>query len=144
MMLEIDERRRMQVIVRGAVQGVGFRLFIYRLACEMGLAGWVSNGGEGVLIEVEGPYHVLEEFLRQIQANPPRASIYQLESHFITSDGLETFEIRQSSQQGQKSTLILPNIATCPHCGPHLELWNGRGEIQAAHAALPPAGSRST
>jgi acylphosphatase len=53
------ERRRLRVEIQGAVQGVGFRPYIYRLATELGLAGWVRNDPQGVFIEVEGPPHAL-------------------------------------------------------------------------------------
>ncbi|HEY4485961.1 MAG TPA: acylphosphatase, partial [Nitrospiria bacterium] len=50
----MDEFKRIQITIRGAVQGVGFRPFIYRLAIEMGLTGWVANSGQGVFIQTEG------------------------------------------------------------------------------------------
>jgi hydrogenase maturation protein HypF len=53
---------RLRVTVRGAVQGVGFRPFVYRLASELKLKGWVSNSSQGVFIELEGPRVMLDEF----------------------------------------------------------------------------------
>ena len=54
---------RLKIIVRGAVQGVGFRPFVYRLATELELNGWVSNSAQGVFIEVEGGRDLLPKFL---------------------------------------------------------------------------------
>ena len=60
--------------VRGVVQGVGFRPFVYRVACELHLCGWVLNGEEGVEIHVEGPEPALEEFQRLLNTSAPPAS----------------------------------------------------------------------
>ncbi|NBC16460.1 MAG: carbamoyltransferase HypF [Bacteroidetes bacterium] len=107
---------RLRVVIRGAVQGVGFRPFVYRLATERGLAGWVCNGAEGVVIEVEGPGEVLREFLLRIEPEaPPRAFIQSLESAHLDPVGYEGFTIRPSTD-GPKTTLILPDVATCPDC----------------------------
>ena len=56
-----SERQCLRVAIRGAVQGVGFRPFIFRLASELGLAGWVNNSVQGVFLEVEGPRSQLEQ-----------------------------------------------------------------------------------
>jgi len=61
-----EGRSRYQIHVRGTVQGVGFRPFIYRLARDLGLAGWVRNDSSGVVIEVEGPRECLERFLERL------------------------------------------------------------------------------
>jgi len=57
------ERHRLSIVIRGAVQGVGFRPFVYRLATDMQLTGWVSNSPQGVFIEVEGTPVALDSFL---------------------------------------------------------------------------------
>ena len=67
------------MIVRGAVQGVGFRPFVYRLATELKLNGYVSNTAQGVFIEVEGRRNFLEQFQRRIQTEkPPRAIVQSI------------------------------------------------------------------
>ena len=67
--------QRLKAVVRGAVQGVGFRPFVYRLATELGLAGWVKNSAQGVFIEVEGERGALDQFmLRFEKSKPPRAT----------------------------------------------------------------------
>jgi len=108
---------RLRVTVRGAVQGVGFRPFIYRLATELGLAGIVTNTTQGVVIEVEGAPELLETFLLKIeQEKPPHTSIQSLESTYLDPAGFTSFEIRPSKAQGPKRAQVLPDIATCPEC----------------------------
>ena len=109
--------QRLRVVIRGAVQGVGFRPFIYRLATGLKLVGWVNNSPQGVFIEVEGPRPTLEEFLLRIEREkPPRAFIQSLEPSFLDLTGFTGFEIRPSDESGTKTALILPDIATCPDC----------------------------
>jgi hydrogenase maturation protein HypF len=109
--------QRLKVSVRGAVQGVGFRPFIYRLATQLGLNGWVSNSAQGVFIEAEGVRDVLRQFLLRIEKEkPPRASIQSLESCFLDAVGYDRFEISHNDQSGPKTVLVLPDIATCPDC----------------------------
>ena len=108
--------QRLKVVVRGAVQGVGFRPFIYRLASEMGLHGWVLNSSSGVFIEVEGPREKLARFLLRIEVEKPAiAFIQSLESLYLDAAGYDSFEIRPSVD-GEKTALVLPDIATCPEC----------------------------
>lgn len=108
---------RLKIIVRGAVQGVGFRPFVYRLASELNLKGWVSNSSQGVFVEVEGPRSVLDEFsIRLSKEKPPRAVVQSLESSFLDAIGYGGFEIKESETSGDKSALILPDIATCTDC----------------------------
>ncbi len=110
-------RQRLRVVIRGAVQGVGFRPFVYRLATEMGLPGWVINSSQGVFIEVEGDKAQLDEFLLRIKGEkPPRSFIQSLEPAFLDPLGFVAFEIRHSEESGAKSVLVLPDLATCPDC----------------------------
>ncbi|MHB9133710.1 MAG: carbamoyltransferase HypF [Armatimonadota bacterium] len=109
--------QRLRVVIHGAVQGVGFRPFVYRLATALGLTGWVINNAQGVFIEVEGPHPSLASFLLRIEREkPPRSFIQSLESSFLDRVSFNTFEIRHSEEAGAKSALILPDIATCPDC----------------------------
>src|SRR5260370_32383665 len=96
-----ESRSRLRLCVRGAVQGVGFRPFIYRLATEAGLRGWVNNSSQGVFIEVEGHESRLREFLLRIESEkPPRAFIQSLEATFLDAAGYSDFEIRASDDTG--------------------------------------------
>jgi hydrogenase maturation protein HypF len=112
-----DRPARLRVVIRGAVQGVGFRPFVYRLATELGLVGWVNNSPQGVFIEVEGDQKRLESFLLRIEPEkPPRSFIQSLESSFLDPKGFTRFEIRESDSAGEKTALVLPDIAVCPDC----------------------------
>ncbi|MGD0337525.1 MAG: carbamoyltransferase HypF [Bacteroidota bacterium] len=111
------QKQRLHIVIRGAVQGVGFRPFIYRLATDMRLAGWVVNSTQGVLIEVEGERPDLDEFiLRLTHEKPPRAFIQSLEPSLLDPVGFTSFEIRESDDRGTPSALVMPDIATCPDC----------------------------
>jgi len=108
---------RLKLAVRGAVQGVGFRPFVYRLASELGLCGWVNNSPHGVFVEVEGRRFALEQFLLRLEIQkPPRCFIQSLEASWLDRVGYNGFEIRESETHGDKTTLVLPDIATCPDC----------------------------
>ncbi len=110
-------RVRVKVALRGAVQGVGFRPFVHRLATEMSLTGRVNNSPQGVFIEAESARPVLEEFLRRLETEkPPRSFIQSLETTWLDAIGYEHFDIRASETGGGKTALVLPDIATCPDC----------------------------
>ena len=112
-----SQRARLKLTVRGAVQGVGFRPFVFRLATGLGLAGWVNNSPQGVFIEVEGPRAELEKFLLRLETEkPPRSFIQSLEASWLDPAGYTAFEIRPSETGGNKTALVLPDIATCPDC----------------------------
>ncbi|MBV8378796.1 MAG: carbamoyltransferase HypF [Verrucomicrobia bacterium] len=108
---------RAKITVRGAVQGVGFRPHVYRLATELALQGWVINASAGVLIEVEGVSETLRQFLLRLEKEkPPRAELQGVEFSILDPVGYKGFEIRFSDQQGPKTVLILPDVATCADC----------------------------
>ena len=114
--VSVPEMRRLRVFIRGAVQGVGFRPFVFRLASELHLTGWVNNSSQGVNLEVEGSVSVLETFLERLAKDkPPRAFLQSLESSWLDPIGLSAFEIRPSVG-GERTALVLPDIATCPEC----------------------------
>lgn len=109
--------QRIRITIRGAVQGVGFRPFIYRLAAEMQLPGWITNSAQGVSIEVEGIKEKLDAFLLRIEREkPPRSFLQSLEVSFLDPAGYENFEIRQSVSEGENTAFVLPDISTCPDC----------------------------
>lgn len=108
---------RLKLAVRGAVQGVGFRPFVFRLAMELGLTGWVNNSPQGVLIEMEGSNTQLETFRRRLEVEkPPHSSIHSLEATWLEAIGFSDFTIRPSDTQGCKTAVVLPDLATCPEC----------------------------
>ena len=86
--------------MRGAVQGVGFRPFVYRLATELQLEGWVLNSAQGVFIEGEGRRDSLNRFLVRLEKEkPPRAAIQSFESSFLDPVNYSGFEIRESASR---------------------------------------------
>jgi hydrogenase maturation protein HypF len=108
---------RVRVLIQGAVQGVGFRPFIYRLAREMDVVGWVNNSAQGVTIEAEAAEETLQAFVAQIKAQKPvHAQIHRLNVEYLPAAGYTSFEIHHSEGAGAKSAVILPDLATCPDC----------------------------
>jgi len=99
------------------VQGVGFRPFVYRLAQQHNLKGWVRNTSGSVEIEVEGDEETLNKFLADLEAKaPPMAHIEKVEATFHPVKGYTDFEICQSLSQKGKYQLVSPDIATCEDC----------------------------
>ena len=106
-----------QISVRGIVQGVGFRPFVYGLATKHNLKGWVCNTSEDVEIEVEGETEAIKQFHLELEAAaPPRAHIEDITISYHSPVGYKSFEIRHSLAQEGKYQLISPDIATCQAC----------------------------
>ncbi len=118
---------RITLHICGAVQGVGFRPYVYRLATELALTGWITNDPQGVIIEVEGSKSQLTTFLERVSTElPPLASIHTLEARWLAPVGYTAFTIRQSQQQGSKTAMMLPDSATCPDCLDEIMTPNNR------------------
>ncbi|MGB6222186.1 carbamoyltransferase HypF [Haloferula sp.] len=112
-----ESRSRLRCVIRGMVQGVGFRPHVHHLAEELGLAGWVCNTGEGVVLEVEGGEAVLRQFLVRIEPEKPAHSVITgMESSWLEPMGFLGFEIRPSPAGGPRTAMVLPDIATCDAC----------------------------
>lgn len=110
-------KKRSRITLKGVVQGVGFRPFVYRLATELELVGWVRNFPQGVLIEVEGTRGRIEDFLLRLETEKPNlSSILNLEYSFLTPVGYKAFTIQSSEGGGKKEALVLPDMATCSDC----------------------------
>jgi hydrogenase maturation protein HypF len=110
-------RERLQVRILGIVQGVGFRPFVYRLARELNLSGWVRNDSNGVTIEVEGDHSTLLSFLQKLHSEKPRpALLYAVDHRFLVPAGYDGFEITSSEAIGSPLAWILPDLATCDDC----------------------------
>lgn len=110
-------RERRHITVTGVVQGVGFRPFVYTLAQELGLTGWVTNNARGVEAEVEGPAADVAEFCARIGTRPPPLAVVESAEHRavpLENDG-SVFTIRPSSG-GPGRTLVSPDTATCDDC----------------------------
>ena len=109
--------RLAHISVRGIVQGVGFRPFVYGLATKHDLTGWVYNTSEDVKIEVEGEAEAIEQFKAELQTEfPPLAHIEDISVTYLPAAGYESFEIRPSIAVEGKCQLISPDIATCKAC----------------------------
>ncbi|WP_371477143.1 carbamoyltransferase HypF [Kitasatospora sp. NBC_00315] len=110
-------RERCRISVRGVVQGVGFRPFVYTLAGELGLHGQVTNTGEGVTAEVEGAPDAVAEFCRRVAADaPPLAEVESVAQERMPPTGGRGFAIVASRAGGPRRTLIPPDTATCADC----------------------------
>jgi len=105
------------VRVRGVVQGVGFRPFVFRLATRNTLAGWVLNAGDGVDIHVEGADRSLRAFLRDLEiSHPPPAVITAIEIEPAPPEGLAGFVIRESAACASPTVRIAPDLPVCDDC----------------------------
>src|SRR5256885_16290343 len=103
-----------RVHVRGVVQGVGFRPYVFRLARTHGLAGWVLNGDDGVRIHIEGRGEAIDAFLRDLAANAPAAArISAVDVIAHPPLALPTFDIRDSVAAAAPTTRVSPDLAIC-------------------------------
>lgn len=110
-------RVRKQIRVRGTVQGVGFRPFVYNLAEKQRLAGYVLNSSAGVVIEVEGEPASIDAFVRELNEHPP--PLAHIEDVAVTSmDALRdaAFAIRESVDEPGQLQPVSPDVSTCPDC----------------------------
>lgn len=110
-------RRRVHAGVRGVVQGVGFRPFVYTQATLLGLSGWVRNDSSGAIIEVEGGNDALERFLDVLRHHPPPlAVIDSIDVRYIAVTGGTGFTIVDTSRTDGGRTLASPDVAMCAEC----------------------------
>jgi hydrogenase maturation protein HypF len=108
---------RLRILLTGAVQGTGFRPFVYRLAQELRLTGFVRNTPGGVQIEVQGAPAALAEFRERVGAErPPAAVIFSREESWLEPAEATAFEILESAGGGEFEAAVLPDLATCPEC----------------------------
>jgi hydrogenase maturation protein HypF len=108
---------RRTISVRGTVQGVGFRPFVFRLANTLGLRGFVRNQGGRVVIEVEGESSQLDRFLDRVADDPPRAArVDALRWERAPLKGESDFRVADSAADPQGDVAIAPDAATCAAC----------------------------
>ncbi|MDO9575791.1 MAG: carbamoyltransferase HypF, partial [bacterium] len=106
-----------QILIKGIVQGVGFRPFVYRLAIRHNLTGFVQNSGDGVLIEVEGDENNLNEFVQKLKSeSPPLSTIRGIVCKNQPLVGYSKFLIKGSTFCDNRNVLISPDIAICDEC----------------------------
>jgi len=112
---------RLQIKVEGVVQGIGFRPYVYRTACALGLAGWIMNGLDGVVIEAEGTTDATDTFLERLRtAGPPGTRISRMSILSMAPIGEAVFTIQPSREEGTKRLPITPDLATCADCASEL------------------------
>jgi len=107
----------LKIRVRGLVQGVGFRPFVYRIARENGLTGFVRNDDDGVFIRVQGPDGPIRTFLHQLKHHPPRAAqLYSIKHTSCDQESFHDFRIEKSSSTSDRITQVSPDITVCEEC----------------------------
>jgi hydrogenase maturation protein HypF len=110
-------RRRIRARVEGTVQGVGFRPYVYRLAEELSLGGFILNDERGVVLEVEGAPVTVDDFLRRLPAEaPPLARVERVASEDVAATGERAFTIKESEVSGAPDAPVTPDTATCDEC----------------------------
>ena len=108
---------RLRIIVEGTVQGVGFRPFAFRLAQQLGVAGWITNSSRGARLELEGPVGAVETFLARLQTEAPAAAkVDRLTVECASPTGETAFRIRTSEGAGARRLAAPPDLATCVDC----------------------------
>jgi len=113
----MHKRQAARIRVNGIVQGVGFRPFIYRLAEQEHITGWVRNSSKGLIIEAEGRPESIASFIRQIKQHPPPlAVIREISTEIIPEVGYSEFIIRQSAREQEQLVMISPDVAICQDC----------------------------
>ena len=113
----MSETKGLSIHVRGIVQGVGFRPFVYQLAIKNHLTGWVRNSSNGVDIEVNGSENSLTAFTSELRTNPPPlARIDEYIEKEISLNGYTQFSIIESLPDPDKFIPISPDISICPDC----------------------------
>ncbi|MEM4691237.1 MAG: acylphosphatase, partial [Desulfurococcaceae archaeon] len=107
------ETLSLRIVVSGIVQGVGFRPFIYRLAKELGLKGYVVNlGGSSVEIRLEGSRESIREFILRLDRDkPPKALIKEIVIEEEEIEGFDSFEIKDSVNIVIQRSMIPPDIS---------------------------------
>lgn len=110
-------KRHFHIIVQGIVQGVGFRPFVYRLANNFSLHGFVCNSTDGVHISIEGEQSNIDAFLENLRKNPPPLSIIKkIEISENNVKGYTNFRIIESQQTTSREAFVSPDIALCDDC----------------------------
>ncbi|MEN8076549.1 carbamoyltransferase HypF [Clostridioides difficile] len=111
------EKYRKLIEVKGIVQGVGFRPFVYNLAIKYKLLGWVNNNGNGVIIDIEGSKENIYKFIENLKNNPPPlANIISIKVLEMNNINYKSFSIKISNNNLKATTYISPDFSICPQC----------------------------
>ncbi len=96
---------------------MGFRPFVYRLATEFGIKGWIINSSQGVFIDAEAEEQYLTSFVQKLKTDKPKnAFIQSFEHAYFDCNGYNDFEIRKRDDEGSKTAFVVPDISTCDDC----------------------------
>ncbi|WP_233567910.1 carbamoyltransferase HypF [Cohnella faecalis] len=106
--------------IKGIVQGVGFRPFVYRLAEKYGLGGWVLNDSDGVIAEVQGTGSLLDQFAHEVRHKAPALALVNevvlVDQVAVTAGKYDSFRILESERKQDRETLISPDTNVCEDC----------------------------
>lgn len=116
--ISFQSMQRRRCLVTGRVQGVGFRPFVYRLAHDLSLTGWVRNANHGVVIEVQGSSESIDTFLRELELKHPRLATIKSFSHdrIAVEPRERDFVILPSDAPSVSQAEVCPDLAICPEC----------------------------
>ncbi|MDP4092526.1 MAG: carbamoyltransferase HypF [Bacillota bacterium] len=110
-------KTRYFIKITGIVQGIGFRPFVYNLARDLSINGWVSNTGEGVIIEAESSRDILDQFVKRLKSQAPSLSkIKDISVQEMEYLGYSDFTIKESISGRKKDIYISPDVSICPDC----------------------------
>lgn len=110
-------RQRLRIVCRGVVQGVGFRPAVYRLATSLALVGWVRNGPDGVVVEVEGAGRGVRSFMQALPRSLPALSrLDEMDAAPVPLAGGTAFEVLASEEGQRRRALVPPDAALCAEC----------------------------
>lgn len=125
--MHTEEIKACEIVVKGLVQGVGFRPHVFRLAKYSGLTGRVENRTDGVGIKVQGDPRDIEQFIFALKNRPPKLARIESVSCVDTYvEALQTFEISANNDITNKSTLVSPDVAVCDECLNDIKIQPGR------------------
>ncbi len=112
-----EKKKALRIEVKGVVQGVGFRPFVYNLAHHWGIGGRVSNSTQGVIIEAEGSPAAIQGFIHELKAKaPPLSQVERIDVYPHKWQNFQDFKIIESQSLPKEPTLISPDVATCREC----------------------------
>ncbi len=115
--LASKQRERIRLRIRGTVQGIGFRPFVFRLAQELSLGGWIANTTQGTLLELEGTPNGLRTFQTRISTELPLSrNIQSITSTSLPVTGEQSFSISHSQRGTKTQSVVSPDLATCQQC----------------------------
>jgi hydrogenase maturation protein HypF len=109
--------KHLRLTIKGIIQGVGFRPFVYSIAIKNNLKGYVLNNTKGVLIEIQGKEKDIKKFLEElVNSPPPLSQIEEIKKEYLPISNFKSFTIKKSKEEKEKFTLISPDVCICKDC----------------------------